>query len=63
MANKFFQTVSLNKEKYSYGENISAQITSKKVLPSKFSIQFNINLKIDKTKTLIVNKTYFEFFY
>lgn len=28
----------------------------KKVLPSKFSIQFNINLKIDKTKTLIVKK-------
>lgn len=35
----------------------------KKVLPGKLSIQFNINLKIDKTKTLIVKKTYFDFFY
>lgn len=51
LANKFFQTVLLNRKK-----NMVMETIFQLKLPSKFSIQFNINLKIDKTKTLIVKK-------
>lgn len=52
-----FQRVLLNIKKNIVMENnISVQITSKKVLPNQFSFQFNTNLKIDKTKTFIAEK-------
>lgn len=57
-----FQRVLLNIKKNIVMENnISVQITSKKVLPNQFSFQFNTNLKIDKTKTFIIKKTDIDF--
>lgn len=65
LTNMCFQRVLLNIKKNIVMENnISVQITSKKVLPNQFSFQFNTNLKIDKTKTFIAEKkTDIDFFY